>query len=107
MHNIHFVIWLAMYEGRYALAMEYARKIEKWLPEGDKNSGVQFLLGGVVPMGAVFLEVFFFLVCQKIILTPNRLELTPSSKGFLNNEMACFYSFWKVEGVVGGACKRK
>ena len=58
MHNIHFIIWLAMYEGRYALAMEYARKIEKWLPEGDKNGGVQFLLGGAVPMGAVFLEAF-------------------------------------------------
>lgn len=58
MHNHHFVVWCAMFEGQYSKALQYARKIEAQLPAGDKDSGVQFMLSGVIPMGAVFLEAY-------------------------------------------------
>merc|ERR1711907_475698 len=58
MHNHHFVVWCAMHEGQYKKALQYARKIESTLPAGDKDSGVQFMLAGVIPMGAVFLEAY-------------------------------------------------
>ena len=40
MHNHHFVVWCAMFEGQY------------------ENSGVQFMLAGIIPMGAIFLESY-------------------------------------------------
>ena len=38
--------------------MKYARKAVDTLPAGDENSGVQFMLAGVIPMGAIFLESY-------------------------------------------------
>jgi tetratricopeptide (TPR) repeat protein len=58
MHNHHFVVWCAMFEGRYEIAMKYARKAVETLPAGDKDSGVQFMLAGIIPMGAIFLESY-------------------------------------------------
>lgn len=58
MHNMHFVVWCAMHEGQYTTAMEYARMMEAQNPAGDKDSGVQFMLAGCIPMGAVFLESY-------------------------------------------------
>jgi hypothetical protein len=56
MHNHHFIVWCSMFEGRSALAMEIARKMEAQLPSGE--NGVEFMLAGIIPMGAVFLEAF-------------------------------------------------
>ena len=58
MHNHHFVIWCAMFEGKYETAMKYARKAAAANPAGDENSGVQFMLAGIIPMGAIFLESY-------------------------------------------------
>jgi tetratricopeptide (TPR) repeat protein len=58
MHNHHFVVWCAMHDGQYEVAMKYSRKMEATLPAGDKDSGVQFMLAGIIPMGAVFLESY-------------------------------------------------
>ena len=58
-HNIHFIIWMAMFDGQSKVALKYADELIKLLPAGDeKSGGVQFMLGGVVPMGKVFLEAF-------------------------------------------------
>ena len=58
MHNHHFVVWCAMFEGQYETAMKYARKAVDTLPEGDENHGAQFMLAGIIPMGAIFLESY-------------------------------------------------
>ena len=54
MHNMHFVVWMSMHDGRYKNAMKYARKMQAQLTEEQ----VTFMLAGVIPMGAVFLEAF-------------------------------------------------
>ena len=58
MHNHHFIVWCAMFEGQYETALKYARKAVDTLPAGDANSGVQFMLAGIIPMGAIFLESY-------------------------------------------------
>ena len=58
MHNHHFIVWCAMFEGQYETALKYARKAVDTLPAGDENSGVQFMLAGIIPMGAIFLESY-------------------------------------------------
>ena len=58
MHNHHFVVWCAMFDGQYGTALKYARKAVETLPAGDANSGAQFMLAGVIPMGAIFLESY-------------------------------------------------
>ena len=58
MHNHHFIVWCAMFEGQYETALKYARKAVATLPAGDKDSGVQFMLAGIIPMGAIFLESY-------------------------------------------------
>eukprot|EP00518_Triparma_eleuthera_P002628 CAMPEP_0182456018 /NCGR_PEP_ID=MMETSP1319-20130603/1988_1 /TAXON_ID=172717 /ORGANISM="Bolidomonas pacifica, Strain RCC208" /LENGTH=587 /DNA_ID=CAMNT_0024654193 /DNA_START=35 /DNA_END=1798 /DNA_ORIENTATION=+ len=58
MHNHHFVCWCAMHDGQYTTALKYARKMQATLPAGDKDGGVQFMLAGIIPMGAVFLESY-------------------------------------------------
>ena len=58
MHNHHFGVWCAMFEGQYETAMKYARKAVDTLPEGDENHGAQFMLAGIIPMGAIFLESY-------------------------------------------------
>ena len=58
MHNHHFVVWCAMFEGQYETAMKYARKAAATLPAGDENHGVRFMLAGIIPMGAIFLESY-------------------------------------------------
>jgi len=58
MHNHHFVVWCAMFDGQYETALKYARKAVETLPSGDADSGVQFMLAGVIPMGAIFLESY-------------------------------------------------
>ena len=58
MHNHHFVVWCAMFEGQYKTALKYARKAVDTLPAGDMNSGVQFMLAGIIPIGAIFLESY-------------------------------------------------
>jgi len=58
MHNHHFVVWCAMFDGQYETALKYARKAVDTLPAGDADSGVQFMLAGVIPMGAIFLESY-------------------------------------------------
>ena len=56
MHNHHFVVWCAMFDGQYETALKYARKAVDTLPAGDENHGAQFMLAGIIPMGAIFLE---------------------------------------------------
>ena len=58
MHNHHFVVWCAMFDGQYETALKYARKAVDTLPAGDENHGVQFMLAGIIPMGAIFLESY-------------------------------------------------
>ena len=58
MHNHHFIVWCAMFEGQYETALKYARKAVDTLPAGDENSGVQFMLAGIIPIGAIFLESY-------------------------------------------------
>ena len=58
MHNHHFVVWCAMFDGQYETALKYARKAVSTLPAGDAESGVQFMLAGIIPMGAIFLESY-------------------------------------------------
>eukprot|EP00729_Bicosta_minor_P006378 gene6378-13720_t len=54
MHNQHFVVWMSMQDAQYANSMKYARKMEAQLT----REHVTFMLAGVIPMGAVFLEAF-------------------------------------------------
>ena len=56
LHNVHFVVWMAMFDGQSRIAFEYAEKITRMLPAGD--NGVEFMLAKVVPMGAVYFEAF-------------------------------------------------
>ena len=58
MHNHHFVVWCAMFDGQYQTALKYARKAVDTLPAGDANHGAQFMLAGIIPMGAIFLESY-------------------------------------------------
>ena len=58
MHNHHFVVWCAMFDGQYKTALKYARKAVETLPAGDEDSGVNFMLAGIIPMGAIFLESY-------------------------------------------------
>tara|TARA_B100000900_G_scaffold113475_1_gene94971 strand:- start:12346 stop:14106 length:1761 start_codon:yes stop_codon:yes gene_type:complete len=58
MHNHHFVVWCAMFDGQYETALKYARKAVETLPVGDENGGVKFMLAGIIPMGAIFLESY-------------------------------------------------
>ena len=58
MHNHHFVVWCAMFDGQYETALKYARKAVETLPAGDADSGVNFMLAGIIPMGAIFLESY-------------------------------------------------
>ena len=58
MHNHHFVVWCAMFDGQYETALKYARKAVDTLPAGDENGGAQFMLAGIIPMGAIFLESY-------------------------------------------------
>ena len=58
MHNHHFVVWCAMFDGQYETALTYARKAVATLPAGDEHHGVRFMLAGVIPMGAIFLESY-------------------------------------------------
>ena len=37
MHNHHFVVWCAMFDGQYETALKYARKAVDTLPAGDAN----------------------------------------------------------------------
>ena len=54
MHNQHFVVWMSMQDAQYTNSMKYARKMEAQLT----LEHVTFMLAGVIPMGAVFLEAF-------------------------------------------------
>jgi len=47
-----------MFEGQYETALKYAHKAVSTLPAGDAESGVQFMLAGIIPMGAIFLESY-------------------------------------------------
>ena len=38
-----------MFDGQYETALKYARKAVGTLPAGDKDSGVQFMLAGIIP----------------------------------------------------------
>ena len=58
MHNHHFVVWCAMFDGQYETALKYAMKAVDTLPAGDENGGAQFMLAGIIPMGAIFLESY-------------------------------------------------
>ena len=62
MHNIHFVVWCAMHTGQYNTAIAYAKKAEAATPAGDANSGVKFMLAGIIPMGYVFLEAYHTMI---------------------------------------------
>ena len=53
MHNYHFVVWAAMFDGQYATALEYAEGAELQLgPEA-----VTCMMGDI-PIGAIYLEAF-------------------------------------------------
>ena len=51
LHNYHFTVWAAMFDGQYGTAMQYAEGIEKQL--GPET--VSCKLGGL-PLGSMFLE---------------------------------------------------
>ncbi|KAL6043627.1 Tetratricopeptide repeat protein [Balamuthia mandrillaris] len=51
LHNMHFVVWAAMFEGRTSVALEYARRIEKQV---DREA-LEFTVGGT-PLGLIFFE---------------------------------------------------
>ena len=54
LHNYHFIVWAAMFDGQYATAMEYAEAVERRVsPET-----VAFALGGVVPVGSLYFEAY-------------------------------------------------
>ena len=53
LHNYHFAVWAAMFDGQYATAMQYAEAVEEKL--GPET--ITFKLGGV-PVGSMFLESF-------------------------------------------------
>ena len=55
-HNLHFAVWMAMFDGQSKVALAYAEKLERALPAGKE--GVEFLFGGAVPLGAVHLESY-------------------------------------------------
>eukprot|EP00904_Undaria_pinnatifida_P009047 jgi/Undpi1/5272/HiC_scaffold_2.g00553.m1 len=57
-HNVHVGAWAALFAGRAEDAMKLARVAEGMLPPGDKDSGVQFMLHGHIPMGRLFLEPY-------------------------------------------------
>ena len=67
MHNQHFLIWCAMFDGQFKTALDCARKVNTQLPAGDKDSGVQFMLAGIIPMGAIFLESYRTLVWHVLV----------------------------------------
>ena len=53
MHNYHFTVWAAMFDGQYATALKYAEEAEKQLgPEA-----VTFMCGDF-PVGSMYLESF-------------------------------------------------
>ena len=53
MHNYHFVVWAAMFDGQYATALEYAEAAEEQLgPEA-----VTYMMGDL-PIGSMYLEAF-------------------------------------------------
>ena len=52
LHNYHFVVWAAMFDGQFDTAMQYAEGVAKWV--GPKT--VAFTIGGVIPIGIVYFE---------------------------------------------------
>ena len=58
MHNKHFIVWCALHDGQYGTAMKWARNMQEQLGAGDKDNGVSFMLAGIIPMGAIFLESY-------------------------------------------------
>ena len=53
LHNYHFLVWAAMFDGQFATAMEYAEATDKQL----EPETVMFMLDGA-PLGSLFLEAF-------------------------------------------------
>ena len=53
MHNYHFVVWAAMFDGQYATALEYAEAAEQQL--GPAALAYMF---GDMPIGSMYLEAF-------------------------------------------------
>ena len=53
LHNYHFAVWAAMFDGQYAVAMQYAEAIEKQL----EPEAVTYKSRGL-PIGSMFLESF-------------------------------------------------
>lgn len=53
MHNYHFLVWAAMFDGQYATALEYAEATERQLG----LDAVTFMLGDM-PIGSMYLEAF-------------------------------------------------
>ena len=53
MHNYHFIVWAAMFDGQYATALEHAEAAEEQLgPEA-----VTYMMGDL-PIGSMYLEAF-------------------------------------------------
>ena len=53
LHNYHFTVWAAMFDGQYATAMEYAEAIGKQLG----REAVTFMMGAI-PVGSTYFEAF-------------------------------------------------
>lgn len=53
MHNYHFAVWAAMFDGQYATAMEYAEEAQKQLRYEDVTCVI-----GDSPLGSMYLEAF-------------------------------------------------
>ena len=53
LHNYHFAVWAAMFDGQYVTAMEYAEGAEKQLGP----DAVTYVLGDL-PVGSMYLEAF-------------------------------------------------
>eukprot|EP00752_Nemacystus_decipiens_P005024 g4564.t1 len=57
-HSIHMAVWAAMFTGQADATLKTARQLEDMLPPGDATSGVQCMMHGVFPVGALYLEPY-------------------------------------------------
>ena len=60
MHNYHFTVWAAMFDGQYATALEYAEAAELQLGPAELQLGPEAVtcMMGDMPIGSMYLESF-------------------------------------------------
>ena len=63
LHNYHFVVWAAMFDGQYGTAMQYAEAAEKQI--GPKP--FVFSVQGTIPIGTLYCELYALLSWHVLI----------------------------------------